>query len=772
MIGRGRKRRVTRSHAGARASRLAWQAGSVERDRSRHRTEAALEASERKFRELYENLRDGAAAVDTNGRIVEGNRAFASMLGYTPEELGSLDFRSITPTRWHDMEERIIREHVLTRGYSGIYEKEYIRKDGTVFPVELSTYVLRDGAGAFVGLWAFVRDITSRRGAERALLSSQRRLADIIDFLPDATLVIDINGRVVAWNRAIELMTGVPASQMLGEGNYEYALPFYGERRPILIDLVLRPEEEVEKRYSRVRREGPVLFGETYLPLRGRPAFLVGRAAQLRDEAGNVVGAIEIIRDHTDRKHGEEELVRAKEAADAANRAKSAFLANMSHEIRTPLHAILGFSQIMQRDPALSPEQRMRLETINRSGEHLLTLINDILEVSRIEAGRARLNDAPFNLHLLLSEIESLFRVRAQSKGLLLTVERGPEVPRDAVGDAGKLRQILMNLLGNAVKFTEEGGISLFVSATRPEPGRLRLVVDVEDTGVGIASEDHARLFAYFEQASRGIQSGEGTGLGLAISREFARLMGGEITVRSTPGMGSCFTLTADLGQALDPAEEAVPLPAGILRLAPGQGPLRILVADDREANRIVMLETLDSAGYDVHLTINGEDAVAEFEAWQPHLILMDLRMPVLSGWDAIRLVRATSQGEKVPIIAVSASAFDDDRTRALAAGANDFLAKPYREADLLGKVGRLLGVTYERVAHEMPPAINGISAAGLPSQVVENVRDATLAGDLDRVLTILDAAAPAHPESAARLRELATSFQYDVLLGILAQKR
>ena len=414
----------------------------------------------------------------------------------------------------------------------------------------------------------------------------------------------------------------------------------------------------------------------------------------------------------------------------------------------------------------------MRLETINRSGEHLLTLINDILEVSRIEAGRARLNDAPFNLHLLLSEIESLFRVRAQSKGLLLTVERGPEVPRDAVGDAGKLRQILMNLLGNAVKFTEEGGISLFVSATRPEPGRLRLVVDVEDTGVGIASEDHARLFAYFEQASRGIQSGEGTGLGLAISREFARLMGGEITVRSTPGMGSCFTLTADLGQALDPAEEAAPLPAGILRLAPGQGPFRILVADDREANRIVMLEALDSAGYDVHLTINGEDAVAEFEAWQPHLILMDLRMPVLSGWDAISLVRATSQGEKVPIIAVSASAFDDDRTRALAAGANDFLAKPYREADLLGKVGRLLGVTYERVAHEMPPAVNGVSAAGLPSQVVENVRDATLAGDLDRVLTILDAAAPAHPESAARLRELATSFQYDVLLGILAQKR
>jgi PAS domain S-box-containing protein len=297
-----------------------------------------------------------------------------------------------------------------------------------------------------------------------AAQETQRRLTDIVDFLPDATLVIDAECRIIAWNKAIEAMTGFAAGEMLGKGDYEYALPFYGERRPILIDLVFKPREELEQKYAHIQQIGATLVGETYVPqLRGSPHYLLGTASILCDSKGNPVGAIESIRDITDRKHAEEELHQAKEAAEAATQAKSAFLATMSHEIRTPMNAIIGMSGLLL-DTHLTADQREFAETIRTSGDALLTIINDILDFSKIEAGRMELENQPFDLRACIESALDLMKLKAADKGLELAYEVAPGVPPAITGDVTRLRQILVNLLGNAVKFTEQGEVVVAVS--------------------------------------------------------------------------------------------------------------------------------------------------------------------------------------------------------------------------------------------------------------------------------------------------------------------
>ena len=301
-----------------------------------------------------------------------------------------------------------------------------------------------------------------------AAQETQRRLTDIIDFLPDPTLVVDEESRVIAWNRAMEQMTGVAARDMLGKGDYEYAIPFYGERRPILIDLVRLPDEEFAHKYAHIARQGSVLAGETFVThLRGSSGYLYATASALHDSKGDFAGAIETIRDLTERKQAEVELQRAKEAAEAATQAKSAFLATMSHEIRTPMNAIIGMSGLLL-DTQLTPDQREFAETIRNSGDALLTIINDILDFSKIEAGRMELESQPFDLRECVESALDLVKLRAAEKGLELACEIAGDVPLAIVGDVTRLRQILVNLLNNAVKFTEQGEVVVTGRASEP----------------------------------------------------------------------------------------------------------------------------------------------------------------------------------------------------------------------------------------------------------------------------------------------------------------
>lgn len=472
-------------------------------------------------------------------------------------------------------------------------------------------------------------------------------------------------------------------------------------------------------------------------------------------------------------------------AAEAASRAKSTFLANMSHEFRTPLNAILGFTQIMTRDKRLPPDHRRDIEIIHRSGEHLLGLINDVLDMSKIEAGRARLNQRGFDLVRLLQGLEEMFALRAGQKGLSLRLALDPTVPHYVTADDGKLRQVLMNLLGNAVKFTTEGQVTLRVEICSPPIGQgqtksVWVRFSVEDTGPGVQPDEMEQIFTPFTQSARGAQATEGTGLGLAISREYVRLMGGELTVASQPGQGAAFQFTLPLEDVSPNDLEQPPTARRVIGLEPCQPAYRMLVVDDSEVNRTLLVRIFEPVGFAVREAGNGAEALHIWEEWQPHLIWMDMRMPVMDGYEATRRIKATTRGMATIVIALTASALEEDKAVILSEGCDDYLRKPFREAELFDAVVRHLGVRYVYEAPAAPEA-SAPAAPGQPSSLAARLQAADPAwraelaraavlGDLDALNQLASRIAPQSPDLAETIVELAKGFQHDQILAALQE--
>jgi CheY-like chemotaxis protein len=466
----------------------------------------------------------------------------------------------------------------------------------------------------------------------------------------------------------------------------------------------------------------------------------------------------------------------------------------MSHELRTPLNAILGFSQLMDGDPNLTGEQQENLAIINRSGEHLLALINDVLEMSKIEAGQVTLQETDFDLYGLLDTLEEMFRLRAREKGLTLDLHRAEDVPRYVVTDEGKLRQVLSNLLGNAVKFTQEGAVTLSVSVPSPAlscpPRRATLHFEVEDTGPGIAPEELEAVFEPFVQAAGGrdlvpTQAREGTGLGLSISRQFVRLMGGDLTASSELGRGSLFQFDVEVGfAAAGEAEETRPS-RRVLGLAPDQRaadgrPYRLLVVEDKETNRRLLVKLLESAGFEVQEAANGLGALEVWARWQPHLIWMDMRMPLMDGHTATRRIKATSEGQATVVIALTATAFEKDREQVLLEGCDDFVRKPFRTDEIYDMLAKHLGVRFlyeEAPAH--PPS-TGTAApayvpsaealAALPEDWLAALQQATTRADLDLILRLTGQIREYDADLADSLADLARNYQYKKILTLIEQ--
>lgn len=402
-------------------------------------------------------------------------------------------------------------------------------------------------------------------------------------------------------------------------------------------------------------------------------------------------------------------LQQAVHAADAANRAKSEFLASMSHELRTPLNAILGFTQVMSRDHSLSASHQEQLGIINRAGEHLLELINDILELSKIEAGRTTFNETSFDLIALLNNLEDMLQNKAKNQGLRLKFDLAPDLPRSIKTDEIKLRQVLINLLGNAIKFTPSGSVTLRVRIGNPswkmekeeeknnDPLPIPyypLSFEIEDTGIGIAPENIDKIFEAFVQTETGQQQ-QGTGLGLPISRQFVQLMGGDIRVTSAPCQGSLFAFDIQVKLAETTHKKTIQTQHKIIGLAPKQPTYRILVVDDIEETRLLLTTLLTSIGFSVQVAENGQVAVALWSSWSPHLILMDMRMPVMNGYEATQQIKSHLKGQATVIIAATASVFEEQRVTILSAGCDDFIRKPIQVDALLEKIGTHLGVRY-----------------------------------------------------------------------------
>lgn len=452
----------------------------------------------------------------------------------------------------------------------------------------------------------------------------------------------------------------------------------------------------------------------------------------------------------------------AKIDADRANRAKSVFLAGMTHELRTPLNAILGFSQLMSRDPSLAPEHQANLGIINRSGEHLLRMINTVLDLAKVESGRGTLREAPFDIRRTLDELRDLFMLRAQEKNLALRIETTPDVPPCILGDEDKVRQILINLLGNAVKFTSRGEVVLRVS--RAPAGGCALAAEVSDTGPGLTSQEIASLFEPFTQTEASQTGQYGTGLGLALSRQFARLMGGDLTAASRgAGCGAIFTLTMPLREA-EPVQQ-VPPHGKALALEPGQPVWRLLVAEDHAESRLLLTTLLSRLGFAVREATDGASAVELWREWRPHLIWMDLQMPVLDGRAAARQIREDPGGAETTIVAVTANAFDEER-HAILQVCDEFLLKPYQESEIVTILETRLKARFIRqpVAAAADPAPVAREFAALPDSIREELRRAIAQTDAMRIAELAGQLEDALPLAAAALQRAARAFDYEAV--------
>ena len=776
----------------------------------------ALRQSEEKYRTILDTVEAGYYELDIEGNVIWSTEVGAKILGMKTEE--------ITGKKYSDLcDEQNARE--LVEAYKKVFatgktakEIEFVINSpkGITISVEASAAIILGDDNKPIGYRGLIRDITERKKAEEDLKNSTRRLEEIIDFLPDPTWVIDNQGIVVAWNRAVEILTGVKAIDIIGKGNFAYAIPFYGERRPILIDLVRNWDESFKDKYVSLKRYGDDLISEeVFIQLLGEGGvYLASAARALYDSEGQPAGAIESVRDITerkkaekeltiqkayleqlfeasteaiafinendrverinsqfnaifgfsneevigrsldetivpksrreeakkvkdeikkglhlfnetvrqrkdgslidvsitgmpihidgrdggiyaiyrdisDRKRAEEELNKARKAAETANQAKSEFLANMSHEIRTPMNSILGFLGLSLEDTSLHEKHQRNLSIAHSSAKSLLELINDILDLSKLESRKLQFDEKPFNLKRVLEDTVQVFQIKAKEKGLKLELKIHPDLTGNFIADSFRLKQIIINLLSNAIKFTEKGSVSLEVT---PDAVNEMLVFEVVDTGVGIATDRIDKVFESFTQAeSSTSRRYGGTGLGTTISKQLVELMDGKIWAESEVGIGSTFCFTIPMKKT-DQSEAELHVARNTVPVPKSRKKLRILIAEDVEENIALATIRLQQQGHDLVLARNGREAVEVFQKGSIDLVLMDVHMPQMDGIEATRRIREIEKqsGGHVPIIATTASVMTTDQENCFQEGMDSVVGKPIDFLRLFTEIERL----------------------------------------------------------------------------------
>ena len=773
------------------------------------------ERSREQLASIVDYSDDAIIGKSLEGTILTWNRGAERLYGYSAEEVIGKPITTLLPPGRADELPAIILK--LQQGETINEETVRRRKDGKLIDVALIISPIKNSRGEITAASSIARDITERRAVEDELRRSRGVLQGLFESLPGLFLTLTPDLKIVSASDAYLSATMTKREDLVGRGLFE-VFPDNPDdasatgasnlrasldrvRQTAAADVmaiqkydIRRPDGVFEERYwSPIN--SPVLGADRrieyiihrvedvteFVRQKSRPATDTTqlRTRMVQMEAEIFHNSQQLQAANQQLQEANTQLLQTKSEAEAANRAKSTFLSTMSHEIRTPMNAILGYVQLMLRDPALGTDAKANLKIIGRSGGHLLALINDVLDMSKIEAGRMDLNPTTFNLLRLLDDLAAMFRLRAGAKALRFEMLVDGEAVRYVVADEGKTRQVLINLLGNAVKFTQLGQIKLHVTMEQRKADQLWLSARVEDTGSGIMNEDQKKLFEPFMQIRSGLDSLKGTGLGLAISRKYARLMGGDITVTSNPGGGSTFLFEIPIG--CGDAGVAVKRTASrrVIAIRAGQQAPKILVVDDHPENRDWLMKLLSSIGFSVRGAENGEEAIRCWEQWNPGLILMDIHMPVMGGLEATRRIKADSRGKETVIIALTASAMDDDRRTVAQSGADQFIAKPCSEDELLETIRSLLNVSYdyEEVSGAESQADTGVEALSskrfeqIPRELVDEMRNATLSGNkrlLDKL--ILKVSETEDAEFARALQELADKYEYDALTRLLEQ--
>lgn len=665
-------------------------------------------------------------------------------------------------------------EQVIQNAGEFSFEFRIVRPDETVRWTLSAGAVVHNPMGQPLYAYGIAADITDRKLAEVEQKAQQAFLRQVIDTVPNIIFVKNKAGRILVVNQAGAIMHGTTVEAMIGKREIDFNPNFTVEQ----LEEFLSANRQVMQ-----TRQPYVNLSQSIVAATGETHWYQTVINPLIDVNGQVTGIVGATTDVTALKQTEQALQQAKEAAEAANKAKSIFLANMSHELRTPLNVILGFVQVMQRDHLLTSEQQENLQIIRRSGDHLLSLINDVLDLSKIEAGHITLDESNIDLIDLLQSLEQMFCQRAEAKGLQLHLELASDLPQYVTTDANKLRQVLINLLSNAIKFTQQGEVSLRVQTIEnlydqsSTHHQISIHFEVNDTGIGIHPSELETIFNAFVQTQAGKVLPDGTGLGLTISRKFVQMMGGDITVQSIPDHGSTFAFTIPF-QVAQLADASVTHSNNrVIGLAPNQPIYRILVVDDQPENRKLLVRLLTQIGLEVREATNGQEAITECQQWQPHLIYMDIRMPLLNGYEATQQIRTIANDHPPIIIALTAQASKSDRTLAFASGCNDYLSKPFQEEVLFRKMAKHLGLKYRydtdqtlvsaEGSHHVAITLHPSDLCIMPSEWIVALHQAALLCDDNRMEYLIQQIPAQQSFLTKGLRQLMQNYRFQEIISL-----